>query len=545
MAGHEFEIKEVERRLNESVGKTLGDIDTIHETKLFDNVGQLDSQKGIAGAVVEQSIFGYQPDQDQAADLLIKFGTKGQRKVELKTTGVLGDLATRQFYAKEKLSITAVSIFELTDQKFACSHFWEKVGHILFVYYFYSASRRKKVLPSEYKDFQIVGYHFFEPTSEERCALKSDWNNVYELVNDIVQSITAKKGSRQWKDKVKTEYIRRHREIKNKGLNLIVLAPTYPPRFQLKKDYLSEIIARKFDKPSIHISGYPNLSKIWNRLKTVSKMYKGKTLEDIASILGVKINGNGEKNVAENVLIRMFDNTCSAKKLNQVDIFRSKSIIAKTVVFTAKSWDEFNCCGRGNTIKRLLNTKSCSLAEDMKMFTIDFDELVEKEVIDSDKKNIYREKEWVDSDFYQYFSENEFLAIVFIEPPTEYYVNVSGKRQKKNHPLKGNKFLGFKRLRLEEETILKSCEILWKDCRKKISDKTLKEIKFTRGGKEYSAPNFMKAAENEIFVRGSSTNSSEQYKVARISGLELKMIPQCVWISRKRVKNLLDDEKYL
>ena len=72
--------QEIITLLESILGKTLGEIDSAH---IFDKRTQ-DAPKitGIAGAVIETSVFGYPPNSSREADLLID-----GIPVELKTIG--------------------------------------------------------------------------------------------------------------------------------------------------------------------------------------------------------------------------------------------------------------------------------------------------------------------------------------------------------------------------------------------------------------------------------------------------------------------------
>ena len=72
--------KEFVYNLLESIkGKTLGEID---KSRQFDRTGKSEKITGIAGDVVEQSVFGYERDSRQECDIEID-GVL----TELKTTG--------------------------------------------------------------------------------------------------------------------------------------------------------------------------------------------------------------------------------------------------------------------------------------------------------------------------------------------------------------------------------------------------------------------------------------------------------------------------
>lgn len=75
-----FFVKEVLELISPIVGKILGEVD---RNNVFNKTENNPKITGIAGDVIEQSVFGYPADVKQEADLLID-----DRPVELKTTGV-------------------------------------------------------------------------------------------------------------------------------------------------------------------------------------------------------------------------------------------------------------------------------------------------------------------------------------------------------------------------------------------------------------------------------------------------------------------------
>lgn len=99
--GKAFTREEIENLLDSCIGKTLGEIDS---TDVFGRYAN--SNKGLAGDVIEQSVLGYPPDTRQYPDIVVD-GVE----TEVKTTGVrVGRGRSREIEAKEPMSITAVSI---------------------------------------------------------------------------------------------------------------------------------------------------------------------------------------------------------------------------------------------------------------------------------------------------------------------------------------------------------------------------------------------------------------------------------------------------
>lgn len=180
MADHVFTEEEVVRILDKVVGKTLGQID---KNNVFDKTKEKPKITGIAGDVIEQSVFGYQADTKQEADLLID-----GRPVELKTTGLKkSSPKSKSKYAleaKEPMSITAVSVDKIGSQdNFYESTLWHKLEELLLVYYLYDSD--KTVKASEYSNFPIQGYQFLIFSEEDKKVLENDWKIVRDFVRNV------------------------------------------------------------------------------------------------------------------------------------------------------------------------------------------------------------------------------------------------------------------------------------------------------------------------------------------------------------------------
>lgn len=169
-------------------GKTLGEVDKSHQ---FDRTLNNSKITGIAGDVVEQSVFGYARDSKQECDIEID----GQL-YELKTTGVrvkkedlskvkgkIGAAYDIYLGAKEGISITAVTFEPTIQTDFETSHFWDKAEHLLIVFYEYKSY---DVVPaSAYAQFHIVDYCFNKFSENEKSQLRNDW----ELVSSYLTTI--------------------------------------------------------------------------------------------------------------------------------------------------------------------------------------------------------------------------------------------------------------------------------------------------------------------------------------------------------------------
>ena len=132
---HLFTYDKIIALLEECMGKTLGQVDKNH---VFDKTKANPKITGIAGDVVEQSILGYNPDSDQRPDILID-----NVPTEVKTTGIRYSKKKGQegtYEAKEPMSITAVSPKTIVNEEFNSSHFYQKLSHMLLVYYLYDSN---------------------------------------------------------------------------------------------------------------------------------------------------------------------------------------------------------------------------------------------------------------------------------------------------------------------------------------------------------------------------------------------------------------------
>src|SRR5574344_159598 len=81
LINHSFTKNEVIEHLENCLNKTLGEIDINH---VFDSTKKNPKITGIAGNVIEQSVFGYSANSSKEPDLIID-----NIPTELKTTGIL------------------------------------------------------------------------------------------------------------------------------------------------------------------------------------------------------------------------------------------------------------------------------------------------------------------------------------------------------------------------------------------------------------------------------------------------------------------------
>ena len=513
---HIYEKADLIRRLEAYRGKTF---ELIDNKGMFDHVREFPLQKGIAGAVVEQCIFGYDADSKQEADLIILDGEE-EIKTELKTTGMLIELRpARHYVAKEPMSITAVGVYDIAEQEFFTSHFWDKLEHMLIVYYHYNADHA--VTAYEYKDFPLVGYEFHEFSENDVEILRNDWENVRKLCADVVARFPGPRNA-QWKADVKQEYIDVHGQLR-RVLSYIDLAPKFPPRFRLKKPTVSAIIANHFGYSLEQLPGrYTAFSDIDRKCQELTRKYKGRTIASLAREFNIPYSRDSEnKAITERIVVAMFGGTSS--KLNQIELFEKFGLIAKSVVVTSTG---------GRT-------------EDMKLFRVDFNEITRNTITEDDGTT--RPYLFEDSDLYTYFADHEFLCIIFEEAKSRIEERAPGMFVEIPHKLGDNKFLGFQRLVFSDEFIENTVRPVWEDTRNKVINGTLQDVVqrkrdgsaiVNKTGEISSAPNFIKSRDNDVFLRGSGIDSSLRHKTECVNGI--RMLPQYIWIKGTSIVGEID-----
>ena len=509
MPEHIYERADLIERFDRILGRTLEEID---DKGLFQQVRAFGRQKGVVGTLIEQCVLGYAPDSRQEADLVVLEEAE-RTKTELKSTGMVIDREpTPHFVAKEPMSITAVGIYDLPEQRFETSHFWNKLEHMLLVYYHYDSDR--PVEPYEYRRFPVRGYEFHIFSPEEREALRQDWEHVRALAACILSHHPGPR-DRAWREAVKREYIEVHGELRPK-LSFIDLAPRFPPRFRLKKAVVSSIIMRHFGYRLEQLPGrYTVISDVDRKCRELTARYAGKTVEELAAGLGVPLAGAAgreSKHICERIAVAMFGGRSA--RLDQIEMFQKFGIVAKSITVTPEG---------GRT-------------EDMKLFRIDFLEMVQREAVD--EEGAVRPFQFEDSALYDYFAGHDLLCIRFQEPPRERVTDpATGRRALQSCPLSRNTFLGFKRLTFSEAFIQGPVRRLWEDTREKVLEGTLVDVPRRRrdgspvtigSGEVSSAPNFLKSSENPVFIRGSGTDSSLRHKTEKVNGI--RMLPQYVWL---------------
>lgn len=489
-------------------GKTLGEVD---KSRQFDRTLKNEKITGIAGDVIEQSVFGYNRDSDQECDieidgLLTELKTTGVRvpKNELKNArGKIGDAYNTFLRAKEGISITGVTFEPSIQTDFSTSHFWEKSERLLIVFYEYKSY--DVVTASGYAKFPIVDYCYNSFSEEEKAKLRNDW----EIVRDHLQKVYTECLDADSRN----ERLVGFTHILRPNLLLIELVPGFKkkssgsyqkPRYRLKKTFVDYIVRGHFDKSRakseiVLSESFSSFAQLDKRCHELSMRFCGKTLPQLKEMLGIDFDS---KDVAAKCVIRMFGTDC--KRLNQISDFSKAGIIAKTITITPNS---------GRT-------------EDMKLKLIDFEEWAD------------RDADFEESDVYGYFCEHSFLCPIFCEHDSQDKSKTT--------------FEGFKRFAFDEDFIEKEVRRTWNDSRRLIHHNELEwEYRYdkdgnkvvNRSGSYVGAPNFPKSSEYLVFLRGGADDSNEKSRTECVNGI--RMLPQFFWLKGSYIAKKLQEISYI
>lgn len=539
-----FKREQVLEILTRAIGKTLGEVDT---SKQFERTIGKPKITGIAGDVIEQSVFGYKRDAKQECDIeidgiLTELKTTGVRipKSELKKVqGKTGDSYNSHLTAKEGISITGVTLSPTIQTEFLTSHFWEKAERLLIVFYEYNSY--ESLPAADYAKFPIIDYCYNTFSLEDRNKLCKDW----EIVRDYLQPYYREYPN----EEERNAKIEGFTHLLRDKLIYIELVPRFKrlqsgsyqkPRYRLKRSFVDYIVKGHFQKTRKHLEidlkeSKPKKSKIVKepglrkpfsgfsdldaRCHDLNEQYKGHTLEQLKEELHIN-TAISTKDFASKCILKMFD--ANSKRLNQISDFTKAGIVCKTITVTPDG-------------KR---------TEDMKLQHVDFEEWAQ------------RDMDFVDSEIFSYFWEHSFLCPVFCERG-----DMAGKRKRETseqyeariaREATKTTFEGFKRFFFSEEFIEKEVKRTWEKSRELIHEKKLVwEFKYDQKGNKkknnsgsfQGAPNFPKSKEFNVFFRGGENDSRDEARSESVNGIN--MLPQFIWLKGAFVANQLKTIDYL
>ncbi|MGN0237191.1 MAG: MutH/Sau3AI family endonuclease [Lepagella sp.] len=509
-------------------GKTLGEVDS---SKQFNRTERSEKITGIAGDVIEQSVFGYARDSNQECDIEID-----GKLTELKTTGVrvpksdlakvkgkVGEAYNVYLRAKEGISITGVTFEPTIQTDFLTSHFWEKTERLLIVFYEYKSY---DVVPaSAYANFPIVDYCYNTFSDSERDQLRNDW----EIVRNYLQKIYEQYPSQNERN----ENLIGFTHVLRPNLMLIELVPGFKrkstgsyqrPRYRLKQTFVDYIVRGHFDKSRSQTEiklkePFSSFTQLDERCHILTEKFKGKTFLQLQKMLKIDTDIS-TKDFGAKCVLKMFDANCS--RLNQISDFTKVGIIAKTITVT----------------------KSGGRTEDMKLKHIDFEEWSDRDL------------DFEESEIYHYFCEHSFLCPIFCEKGDmsvqKAFETKEDYESRLRNEIKKTTFEGFKRFSFDERFIQEEVYRMWNDSRNLIHRNELEweyiydkdgNKRMNRNGAYMGAPNFPKSSEYMVFFRGGANDSTEKSRSECVNGI--RMLPQFFWLKGSYIADKLKEIQYI
>lgn len=472
-APHEVSRAAASSALDKSMNRTLSEID---ETGVLDRPG---FNKGAPGAIVEQSIFGYPADSARRPDLSVD-GVP----TELKTTGLIKKAVrggAQVLDAKEPVSITAVQPETIVDEEFEESAFLEKCEHLLFVYYEYL---HKCSCTADYGDFPLKAYDFHDLSPAELDILRSDWEKVRDFIRE----------AQECEEDPTARYPELSSTLNRRELSAIDTSPKWPsrPRFRLKRSFVSTWVRGLFgERLEIIADPVSDIDALDARCGMLRERYGGMTVTELSERFNLE-SAPMTKSIVERICVRMFGG--SGGKMSAIECVSRLSVELHSLVLTPRG---------GRT-------------EDFKInHTIDFDEVSATDI------------EFEQSSFYASFADSQFLIMLFQE--TE------------GASLATARFLGFKRIVIPDDLLEGAVRTCWERMRHLITSGELKDVVEPdssgrprvnpRTGTIKSAPNWPKASEGDVFLRGSGRDSRDKTTV--VNGIA--MYRQNPWIRGVRM----------
>lgn len=483
-----FTKSEIEDILNNTVGKTLIEVDS---RNVFERTKAHPKITGIAGDVIERSVLGYRSNSKKAPDILID-GVE----TEVKVTGIVIDPESKgkkeMFIAKEPMTITAVSLKTIGSQEFLSSPFYEKIDHMLIVYYLYTSNPLGKTQASDYADFPIKGYELHEFGDDDIRKIEHDWT----LIRDFIRTID------ETCENPEEEYPRLSSELRG-SLLCLDTAPKWPnpPRFRFKRAFVTDMVKQHFGgcRSEEDLEDFRSMNELEALCHATSERYRGMTIRELVNELNVNVN-RARKSVSEQIIIKMLGG--GVTKMRDVDILGRYSIVPFSIVLNPNG---------GST-------------ESTKLMSIDFDEFLDKHT------------QFQDSEVFDYFINNSFLAIVFQETEKD--------------SLLDSRFLGFKKIVFPMSFIKRQVRRTWKDTRRIVWNGHLRETErrkkdgsliINKNGTISTTLNFPKSRDHPVFIRGTGQDSSRKTEV--LNGI--RMYRQNIWIKGKTIIEFLDSTEYL
>jgi DNA mismatch repair protein MutH len=310
--------------------------------------------KGNLGQIIEEKFFHYECNSDSRAD----FHEAG---VELKVTPYRinqnGSLS-----AKERLILTMIDYFQVVNETFEESHFWNKSKLILLVYYLYMKEIKYNL------DYKIGYSRLFTPPAQDVKIIRHDYYIIVSKIkegkaHELSEGDTLYLGAAP---KAATSKDRRKQPFSNE------LAK--PRAFAFKNSYMTYVLNNYIVPGKVTyepIIQDETVDSFEDYVVGKINSYRGYSVDDLCAEFAIE-GKKRPKNLEALLTYRIL-----GIKGNHAEEFEKASIAIKTIRI-----------GKNDRIK-----------ESMSFPTFQFKELIEEE--------------WEDSTFGNYLRETRFLFVVY------------------------------------------------------------------------------------------------------------------------------------
>ena len=310
--------------------------------------------KGNLGQIIEERFFHYKCNNDDRADFY-------EAGVELKVTPYRinknGSLS-----AKERLILTMIDYYQVVNETFEDSHFWNKSKLILLIYYLYTKEIKFNL------DYRIGYSRLFTPPEQDVMIIRHDYNLIISKIkagkaHELSEGDTLYLGAAT---KTSSSKVRRGQPYSD--------VPAKPRAFAFKNSYMTYVLnnyiitGKQTYEPIIHDTVVDSFE---NYVVEKIDRFRGLSVDDLCKRFNIEIQRK-PKNLEAMLAYRML-----GIKGNHAEEFEKAGIVVKTIRI-----------GKNDQIK-----------ESMSFPTFKFKELIEEK--------------WEDSTFGNYLREKRFLFIVY------------------------------------------------------------------------------------------------------------------------------------
>ena len=310
--------------------------------------------KGNLGQIMEEKYFHYSCNSDSCADFY-------EAGVELKVTPYKKK-RDGSVSAKERLILTMIDYFQVVNEEFENSHFWNKSKLILLIYYLYIKEIQYNL------DYKIDYVKLFTPPEQDVKIIQHDYETIVQKIKDgkaheLSEGDTLYLGAAP---KAATSKDRRKQPFSSE--------PAKPRAFAFKNSYMTYVLnnyivpGKVTYEPILHGSIVDSFEDYV--IGEIDK-FRGNSVEELSARFGIDTSKK-PKNLESMIAYRLL-----GVKGEHVEEFEKANIVLKTIRIE----------------------KNDRIKENMSFPTFRFKELVKEE--------------WEDSTFGNYLRGTRFLFVVY------------------------------------------------------------------------------------------------------------------------------------